>query len=296
MKRILILLLFLGLIPLRGQKSDHQIKDPVGGLWSYSGKASLLFNQAAFSQWASGGVNNVSLGLTVDYEVNYKENGWSWDTKSSGSYGLSYIEGDKFLKKTNDRLEINSLLGKEFSETWSYSTILNFKSQIARGYRFGTDEEGKETRSLRTHFFSPAYLQFGVGLYWKKSSNLWLNFAPFTQRITFVSLQFTKDLVDDKAYFGVSKGRNHLFELGASVSGFYKFETLKNVFIENQLALYTDYLGEPENIDFDYTLTATMKVNAFISTQLEVQLVYDDNAVQALQSREVFGVGVRLEL
>lgn len=296
MKRILILLLFLGLLPLHGQKSDPQLKDPVGGLWSYSGKASLLFNQAAFSQWASGGVNNVSLGLTVDYEVNYKENGWSWDTKSSGSYGLSYIEGDKFLKKTNDRLEINSLLGKEFSETWSYSTILNFKSQIARGYRFGTDEEGKETRSLRTHFFSPAYLQFGVGLYWKKSSNLWFNFAPFTQRITFVSLQFTKDLGDDKAYFGVSKGRNHLFELGASVSGFYKFEALKNVFIENQLALYTDYLGEPENIDFDYTLTATMKVNAFISTQLEVQLVYDDNAVQALQSREVFGVGVNLEL
>jgi hypothetical protein len=62
------------------------------------------------------------------------------------------------------------------------------------------------------------------------------------------------------------------------------------------LALYTDYLGEPENIDFDYSLTATMKVNAFISTQLEVQLVYDDNAVQALQSREVFGVGVSLTL
>jgi len=55
-------------------------------------------------------------------------------------------------------------------------------------------------------------------------------------------------------------------------------------------------LGEPENIDFDYSLTATMKVNAYISTQLEVQLVYDDNAVQALQSREVFGVGVSLTL
>ena len=92
------------------------------------------------------------------------------------------------------------------------------------------------------------------------------------------------------------KGDNHLFELGASVSGFYKFEALENVFIENRLALYTDYLGEPENIDFDYSLTATMKVNSFISTQLEVQLDYDDNAVQALQSREVFGVGVSLTL
>lgn len=281
---------------LHAQKSESQAKDPVGGLWSYSGKASLLFNQTAFSQWASGGVNNISLGFSVDYEVHYRENGWSWDTKSSGSYGLSYIQGDKFLKKTNDRLEINSLLGKEFSDTWSYSTILNFKSQIAHGYRFGTNEEGEETRSLRTQFFSPAYLQFGVGLYWKKSTDLWLNIAPFTQRITFVSRQFTQDLAEDKAYFGVSKGNSHLFELGASISGFYKFEVLENIFIENRLALYTDYLGKPKNIDLDYSLTATMKVNEYISTQLEVQLVYDDNAVQNLQSREVFGVGLSLTL
>ena len=66
---------------------------------------------------------------------------------------------------------------------------------------------------------------------------------------------------------------------------------MKNVFIENQLAVYSDYLGKPENIGFDYTLAAEMRVNEVISTQLEVQFVYDDNAVQALQAREVFGIG-----
>jgi hypothetical protein len=55
-------------------------------------------------------------------------------------------------------------------------------------------------------------------------------------------------------------------------------------------------LGKPKNIDLDYSLTATMKVNEYISTQLEVQLVYDDNAVKNLQSREVFGVGLSLTL
>ena len=278
------------------QESQNKSKDPVGGTWSYGGKTALLFNQSAFSKWVSGGINNVSLALDVDYEINYKENGWSWDTKGKASYGLSYLERDKFLKKTNDRLEVNSLLGKVFSDTWSYSTILNFKSQIARGYRFGTDDEGEETRSLKTHFFSPAYLQFGVGLYWKKSKDAWVNIAPFTQRITFVSRQFTNDLKNGKTYFGVLKGANHLFELGASITGFYKIEAMKNVFIENRLAIYSDYLGKPENIDFDYTLAAEMKVNELISTQLEVQFVYDDNAVQALQAREVFGIGVRMSL
>lgn len=290
----LILIIFSSLA--YAQQSHNKSKDPVGGIWSYGGKTTLLFNQSAFSKWASGGINNVSLTLDVDYEINYKENGWSWDTKGKASYGLSYLERDKFLKKTNDRLEVNSLLGKVFSDTWSYSTILNFKSQIARGYRFGTDDEGEEIRSLKTHFFSPAYLQFGVGLYWKKSKDAWVNIAPFTQRITFVSRQFTNELENRKTYFGVLKGANHLFELGASITGFYKIEAMKNVFIENRLAVYSDYLGKPENIDFDYSLAAEMNVNELISTQLEVQFVYDDNAVQALQAREVFGIGVRLSL
>ena len=99
---------------LHAQKSESQAKDPVGGLWSYSGKASLLFNQTAFSQWASGGVNNISLGFSVDYEVHYRENGWSWDTKSSGSYGLSYIQGDKFLKKPTIDWRSTHYWGKSF--------------------------------------------------------------------------------------------------------------------------------------------------------------------------------------
>jgi hypothetical protein len=39
--------------------------------WNRSGKGNLLVNQAAFSNWASGGVNSVSLSLKVDYDLNY---------------------------------------------------------------------------------------------------------------------------------------------------------------------------------------------------------------------------------
>lgn len=171
MKITPILLLCLGLVPLHAQKSDPQSKDLVAGLWSCSGKVSLLFNQSAFSQWASGGGNNVSI-VTFDYEVHYKENDFSCDTKSSESYVLSCIQGGKLLKKTNNCLEINFLLGKEFSDTWSNSTILNFKSQLTSDFQFGTYEEAEQTCSLQTHFFSPAYLQFGVGLYRRKLANI----------------------------------------------------------------------------------------------------------------------------
>ena len=209
---------------------------------------------------------------------------------------MTKISGTKFLRKTNDRIDLQSFLGKSFSKEWSYSTVFGVKTQFARGYTFGKDSEGEETRSLRTQFFSPVYIQLGVGLYWKKSKDLWVNIAPFTQRLTLVSRKFTADLQEGQEYFGVRKGDNHRFELGASVNAFYKFSPLENITLEQRLGLYSDYLDQAENVDLDYQLSAEMKVNDRISTNLIIQLVYDDNAVQNLQVRQVFGIGLRMKL
>jgi hypothetical protein len=292
MIRILIPILFVSSLTIAQNESvDYSIQD-----WKRGGNATLLFNQAAFSEWASGGQNSIALSFHMDYDLSYKRNGWSWDTKFLGDFGLTRISGTKFLRKTNDRFDLQSFLGKNFSEKWSYSSVFAVKTQFARGYSYGKNENGDENRSLRTHFFSPIYIQLGVGLYWKKSKNLWVNVAPFTQRLTLVSRKFTMELMNNKEYFGVKKGENHRFELGASVNAFLKFSPIENITLEQRLGLYSDYLGKAENVDIDYQVTAEMKVNDHITTNLILQLVYDDNAVQRLQIREVFGVGFRMSL
>ena len=264
--------------------------------WKRGGNATFLFNQSAFSEWASGGQNSISLSFHTDYDISFKKNGWNWDTKFLGDFGLTKISGAKFLRKTNDRIDLQSLLGKSFSKEWSYSTVFGVKTQFARGYTFGKNSEGEETRSLRTQFFSPVYIQLGIGFYWKKSKNLWVNMAPFAQRITLVSRKFTADLQEGQEYFGVRKGDNHRFELGASFNAFYEFSPLENITLEQRLGLYSDYLDKAENVDLDYQLSVEMRVNERISTNLIIQLVYDDNAVQNLQVRQVFGIGLHMKL
>lgn len=293
MRSILSILIFSVSLFALAQTDSIQT---LGQEWKTGGIAKLLFNQSAFSEWASGGQNSVSLSFHADYDLNYSENGWNWDTKFLGDFGLTKLSGTKFIRKTNDRFDLQSFLGKNFSKSWSYSTVFGVKTQFARGYKYGTDTEGNEIRTLRTHFFSPVYIQLGVGLYWKKSKNLWVNIAPFTQRLTLVSRKFTMDLAEDKQYFGVRKGDNHRFELGASVNAFYKFSPMENMTLEQRLGLYSDYLDKAENVDIDYQIAAELQVNEYVSTNLILQLVYDDNAVQSLQVREVFGVGVRMKL
>ena len=160
-----ILLFFFTLIlyisPVLSQ--NDEVKDSLNLNWSLSGKFTFLGNQSSYSYWTAGGQTSVSGTVKIDYDFNYENNGWNWDTKLITAYGLNSIGGSKFLKKTDDKLEINSLLGKQFTNNlignWSYSSFINFKTQWTKGYRFRKNSEGQEERTELTRFLSPAYLQ-----------------------------------------------------------------------------------------------------------------------------------------
>ena len=51
-----------------------------------------------------------------------------------------------------------------------------------------------------------------------------------------------------------------------------------------------------DNIDVDYTLSAFMKINDYLSTTLIVQALYDDNAIKKIQLREVFGLAFVIDI
>jgi hypothetical protein len=67
---------------------------------------------------------------------------------------------------------------------------------------------------------------------------------------------------------------------------------MENVSCENILNLFIDYLEETSNVDFDYTLNIVMTINKYLTTNLALQAIYDDNAFRGLQLRQVFGLGV----
>jgi hypothetical protein len=62
--------------------------------------------------------------------------------------------------------------------------------------------------------------------------------------------------------------------------------------MENRLNLYSNYLQDPQNVDVDYQMNVVMKINRYLSANIALQTIYDDNAIKAVQVREVFGLGV----
>ncbi|QNJ97348.1 DUF3078 domain-containing protein [Constantimarinum furrinae] len=292
-KNYFILLLLVAPLSIFAQDEAEKEETPDG--WHKAGNISLLFNQAAFNaEWTGGGTSNYAANLTLNYDFNYKQGKLLWDNRIMADYGITKTKDQEFTRKTNDRLEFNSLLGRQINESnWYYSLFLNFKTQFTSGYEYFEDTMGNEARLETTKFMSPGYLQFGPGMLWKKNENLKVNIAPATARLIFVDDVFTTTVgYMDGDYFGVDAGESTRFEFGAAISGYAKFNAMENISIENVLNLYSNYLEDPQNIDIDYTLNVVMTVNKWISANATFQAIYDDNAVQGFQIREALGIGV----
>ena len=278
MKKIAITLLFLFcIVAINAQETAVDTTK----LWTKKGNISLLFNQSSYNkQWLGGGTSNIAGNLGVNYDFNYKNGDVVWDNKFILAYGLSKIKGDAKTAKTDDRLELNSLWGKKLNGQWYYSMYFNFKTQM---------DTGSDKNNLKiSHFFSPAYFQFGPGFLWKKNDNLSVNFSPAAAKLIVVHPHFTQF----GPSFGVLQGDSYRFEFGASISGYYKLNLMTNVSVENRLNLYSDYLDNPQNVDIDYQMNVIMKINKYLSANLAFQTIYDDNSIKAFQTREVFGLGV----
>lgn len=294
MKQVLLFtILCLSVIEVFAQKKEREV--PPNG-WTNEGNIQLLFNQSAFNkEWTGGGTSSISGNLILNYEENYRWNNFSWTNRIFANYGLTKVRTDEFIRKTSDRLEINSIAGLQMENSnWYYSYFLNFRTQFDKGYNFGQDPEtGRTTRTEYTQFFSPAYLQTGPGFMWKKEEDFVINIAPATARFIFVDKKFTTTpgYVDGQ-YFGVDEGETNRFEFGASLSGYFKFNILEDVTMENNVNFYSNYLDKPGNIDIDYLLNLEMGINKYLSANLLFQAIYDDNAVGAFQIREVFGAGI----
>lgn len=275
------------------EKAVKLLADTTNVGWKKKGTVTFLFNQSNFNNWIAGGENNLSGNLGINYDFNYKKGDLTWDNKVLASYGLLQTKNTDFEKKTDDRFELNSILGKKAFGNWYYSLFLNFRTQFTKGYLYGKDINGAEIRTENTDFLSPGYLTFGPGVYWKKDDNFKLNFAPLTSKITFVNKDYTSGIgYVDGSYFGVNANKGMRYELGFYASAYYKFNVMTNVSAENTLNLYSNYLEDPQNVDMDYSLAIVMKINKFLSANLSFQAIYDDNAFQGFQTREVFGLGV----
>lgn len=247
--------------------------------WTKKGTFTLLFNQASFSNWIAGGENAVSGTVSINYDFNYKKGDWAWDNKIITKYGISNISGTG-SRKTDDQFEFNSLVSKKASTNWSYSFFANVRTQFTTGYDYSLPE-----KKATSDFFAPGYITIGPGVIYKNSDHFNINIAPATTKATFVSDDFS-------GQYGTEIGETSLYQLGFYTSIYYRATLMDNVTVENIFNAYANYLEEPQNIDLNYQINFVMQINKYLSTNLNLHMIIDDNASRYVQFKQLFGLGV----
>jgi hypothetical protein len=246
--------------------------------WKYHSEASFALNQGSVSNWVKGGENNISISTDITGYADYgnKELKLSSSNFARIQFGL-IKSGENDIRKNIDLLETNSKLNHKAFGKFEISGILLFKTQVANGFTYTKTDTTRVSK-----FFNPAIITAGIGLDYKPNKNTSINFSPFSYKGTFVP----DTLHIDQTKYGVAADRRSLNEPGLSFMITNNFKPVKTVNITNRLQIFTNYIHNPQNIDIDWEMIATVALNWFTDLRFNTHLIFDDDTKTPLFDKE----------
>jgi hypothetical protein len=244
--------------------------------WKYRSEASFALNQASLNNWVKGGESSVSTSLDITGFADYTNKSLKITSNNFGriKYGLVWND-ENGVRKNLDLIETNSKLNHKAFGKFDFSAILLFKTQLSNGYTYAADGSS----ALVSKFMSPGILTVGFGLDYKPNKKTSINFSPLSYKGTFV-MDTTgvkgKDAVDPSKY-GIPSGKKARSEPGTSFMITNEYQPFTNITMTNRLQLFTNYLNNPQNIDVDWEMIVTAKLNWFTDVRLNTHLIFDDD-------------------
>lgn len=250
-------------------------------IWTNGALFNLNLSQVSLSNWAAGGQNSLSATGIISAFSNYKKGTITWDNTLDMNYGILQQGKKAKVIKSDDRLELNSKFGSyAFKNYWYHSILFNFKTQFRPGYSDPLTELVKISDAL-----SPAYMLLALGLDYKRT-DFTLFMSPVTGKFTIVNDQGLADagaygvekaLYDEVTGVKIREGQRFRKEMGGYFRGQYKKNLMENVLVSSKLELFSNYLHNPQNIDVNWDVLISFKVNKFISASITTTLIYDDD-------------------
>lgn len=283
-KLLLFLLMFFAIFQMNAQdaaikalKEDaekgvkKEIPDTAHKTWKKGGTFSLNVNQGSLSNWSAGGDKfSFSLNAFFNTYLSYKKGRRSWDNNLDLNYGVINTTSLGH-RKASDRIELTSKYGYALKQKLNLALLTNVRSQFARGYSYTEDVNGKDSASLTSKSFSPAYVLLSLGSDYKPNKDLSLFFSPLTGRWIIASDPLIGPL------YGVAAGKKTKSEFGAFFSANYLKKISTNMTYKGKLDLFSNYRSKPQNIDVFLSNVLTAQISKYINFSLNLDIIYDDD-------------------
>lgn len=255
--------------------------------WKTGGLFTLNVAQGSLSNWQGGGDKNSfsAVGFLNLFGV-LKDGKNLWQNTLDLGYG--YINTTSLgSRKSDDRIDLLSKYGYQIASKWYAGALFNFRSQFAEGFTYAKDVNGVETKSLTSKFMAPGYILLSPGFDYKPTSSFDVFLSPLTERWIVVNDAVLSAL----GAYGVEPGKKSRNELGAFASASFNKNVMENVTFKSRFDAFSNYKHQPGNIDIFWTNILALKVNKYLSANVALDFLYDDDAVARLQLRQLLGIG-----
>jgi hypothetical protein len=258
-------------ITFREKKPDGSLKkvnlrhyDPIP--WKFYGIGTVGFTQTSLSNWAKGGESSLSLLLIEKYTANYSKDNFKWENLAEFRLGI-FKSQTRGLEKNDDKLEIQSRAGLAAAKKWYYSAEMNFRTQMARGYKY------PDKVNPISAFMAPGYLTFSLGMDYKPNKNFSLFLSPLTSKTTFVR----DTALINPVNFGLEPGKKRNWEPGAIVKLNLHFPIIENIIYDTRAEIFNNYNYPFQKFNIDWEQTLVLQVTQRISSRVMTQVIYDYN-------------------
>lgn len=265
--------------------------------WNKGGSLSLNVAQTSLGNWSGGGTDALSANAFINLYSDYLKGKNSWTNNLNVQYGYlktSGLDG----RKSADLIDLVSLYGHSVSSKLDVSALFRLRTQGFKGYTYGEDADGKETKEMTSNFFAPAYITLAPGITYKPFKNFNLFVSPVAARALVVANQ---ELADQGAY-GVDTGKQVKFQFGFLLNASYNANITKTISYTGNLELYSNYLQDPQNVYIFMTNTFAAKLTKALAVTWNFNLAYDDlyrpvaGKGPKLQTQSILGVGLLYKL
>lgn len=234
--------------------------------WKLLGTGTVGFTQTSLSNWAKGGESSLSLLLIGKYVANYSKKNVKWENMAEFRLGI-FNSKTRGLEKNDDKIELQSRLGLAATKKWYYTAESNFRTQMAKGYKYPDKVNPIST------FMAPAYLTFSLGMDYKPNKNFSLFLSPFTSKTTFVR----DTALIDQTHFGLDPDKKRLWEPGAIAKLNWHWLIIEDITYDTRAEIFNNFRYPFQKFNVDWEQTLVLQVTQRINTRIMSQVIYDYN-------------------
>lgn len=250
--------------------------------WTKSWNLNLTGNQASYRNWSQGGVNSIASTASTLLRIKYSGDRFSNSFRTNLQYGQTWLDGED-SRKTSDLINFRYKLDYFLtSEAYSAFAEVDFRTQFTKGFDDGYTK-------VISNFMAPGYLTESIGFSYQPK-DFFSSQAGIGLKQTFVQVDSLKSI------YAVEEEENFRSEGGLTISVKVDTEFGENFNYSSEVNSFTNFLIPISSTDIIFRNELSGKLNSFLSTMIQFELIYDDDIISKAQIRQAIAVGFNIKL